>query len=407
MQLFSAVYRKVSLKLVAAVVIAVLMGWIIHNMYGAVPLSSPEHQGRNIVLTMAGGAQYGGADGEEWVARFGGSFRRVNEHADVVFFTSGVDASVESLAAAVRMTPHIFAEEPEPWGSMEVAARRWHMFREFLEARAVEYEGGWVLAIDARDAFFQRDPFAFPRMPGDEFYAVLEQVRNVACANDRPFLFVRNVAPPLQDITIMTSSWNYNVIEQCYSQEELAAVVAAPVSCSGTILASYAGMLEYLRAMEGEMLTPSALSPECLKTGGRDQGFHNVLVHSGRLAARFAEKLTQHAEHREGDPNAVVNSGVSLLTHEEGPIQTLQFGDLYIDRLGRVLNKRGDVSYVIHQFDRQPIVVERVKAMFPVYAQPVHPLGKRTDWTPAGTRPPARASLRGPVVRAPPQARRP
>ena len=293
---------------------------------------------KHVVLTMAGGPNYEGSDGRAWASRFGGSFRRVNEDADVVFFTTGVHAAVASLAEALRLTPQLFSTSAtdEPWSKMEVAAQRWHLFRIFLEAHAADYSNGWVLAVDARDSFFQRDPFR-----------LAEEIARAVGTSASIVTFLE------QGVTIGGSQWNTDVIAACYPPEVLTfdgPVARAPVSCSGTLLASYAGMLEYLRAMEEEMLAPLAVLPRCQAAGGRDQGFHNVLLHSGRLAARLA---------------AAGLGGLRIYANEDGPVQTLQFGDLRIDSLGRVLNAQGSVAHIVHQFDRKREVVKLVEAMFP------------------------------------------
>jgi hypothetical protein len=265
---------------------------------------------RNVVLALAEGIEYEGVPGVRWVARFGGSFRRSNENADIVFFTSSVDPAVAPLLESVRITPVTFdPAPPPPWGIHEVATRRWHIFREYLDSHP-EYADGWVLAIDARDTYFQRDPFSFPHSPGEDprrtLYAYLEQ-----------------------DVTIETSSWNAQVIRACYPEAVLASIGSHVVSCSGTVLAAYDAMVDFLRAMEEE-----ALMTNCTDTGGRDQGFHNVLLYTGKLAARGID--------------------VRLFSNDDGPVQTLQFGHLYRDALGRVLNARGDVAHIVHQWDRKP-----------------------------------------------------
>ena len=275
---------------------------------------------RNLVLTLAEGVEYEGVPGVRWVSRFGGSLRRSNEDADIVFFTSAVAASVAPLLEAVRMTPALFGDEAAPWSAMEVATRRWYLFRRYLEAHP-EYAGGWVLAIDARDTYFQRDPFAFPRGGGGgggggDVLAFLEQ-----------------------DMTIGGSDWNSNVIRACYPAEVLAAIAPHVVSCSGTVLASYAGMLEYLRAMEAEILATAA-APGCLAAGGRDQGFHNVMLYGGALTRRGLD--------------------VRLFANDDGPVQTLQFGALYRDAMGRVLNARGELAYIVHQWDRKGDIVKLI-----------------------------------------------
>ena len=174
---------------------------------------------RDLVICLAEGREYKGDAGLRWLARFGGSFRRYNADADIVFITSAVNESIAPYLEDVRMTPLLFGDAPEPWGAMEVATRRWYLIRRFLEAHAAEYAGRWVLAIDARDTFFQSDPFAWPRNPGDELYVVTE-------GKGEP---------------IVESDWNSKILSSCYTYEQLAPVVTHPVSCSGTVMGSYDG----------------------------------------------------------------------------------------------------------------------------------------------------------------------
>ena len=55
-------------------------------------------------------------------------------------------------------------------------------------------------------------------------------------------------------------------------------IVLKPVSCSGAIMGSYAGILEYFRGMEEEMHAPLASAPDCLaETHGRSQGARTKL----------------------------------------------------------------------------------------------------------------------------------
>lgn len=79
-----------------------------------------------------------------------------------------------------------------------------------------------------------------------------------------------------------------------------------------------------------------------------------MLLHSGRLATRLVD--------------AGIQGGVALVPNADGPVQTLQFGDLLTDELGRVLNSRREVAYIVHQFDRKPGVVKMAEAIFPVLA---------------------------------------
>lgn len=282
------------------------------------------------MLTLADGIEYEKTPGVQWVTRFGGSLRRVNEHAEMVFFTSGVHEDVAPLLESVGLVPCVFGAEPEPWSAMEVATRRWYIFRRYLEEHP-EFNASWVLAIDARDTYFQRDPFTMPRAPGDDLHVYLEGMYSIG-----------------------SSDWNSNVISACYEQRVLNAVFSKPISCSGTVYGSYAAMLVYLRAMEREILETASFG-QCMSAGGRDQGFHNVMLHTGRLAAAGLR--------------------VRQFSNDDGPIQTMQFAHTFRDTLGRVLNQRGEVAYIVHQWDRKKEIVDMILTYFPVLPNPSLPPG--------------------------------
>lgn len=158
-------------------------------------------RGRDVVLVMANGPRFAGTQGAKWVARFGGSFRRVNEAADVVFFTQHVDEAIAPLVASVRMVPHVFSSDPRVPLS-RVKDTRWGLFLALLEARSAAYSRGWVLAVDASDTFFQRDPFRL--------------VEWAAAANASVLGFLE------QSTSIRESSWTASALASCYVTSELA-----------------------------------------------------------------------------------------------------------------------------------------------------------------------------------------
>ena len=270
-----------------------------------------------------------------WLGRFAGSFRRYNQDAELIFFTTGVDETISGKLDAVGIKAEIFGDEPPPWNGMEVAARRWYLMRHYLEKRKDQLEGGWVLAIDARDSFFQGDPFAFPQAPGDELYVFLEGSADA------------DTVQSTESSKLRVNDWNRNVIAACYNLTEIETALEGPVSCSGTVMGSYAAMVSYMRLMEGEMLR-TANDPVCNSTGGRDQGFHNVLLHSKAIAREM--KVT------------MFNNRDGALVHTTGD------GLAWVDFLGRVLNMRGEVPAIIHQWDRVDHLFRIIdNKLFPVF----------------------------------------
>ena len=95
------------------------------------------------------------------------------------------------------------------------------------------------------------------------------------------------------------------------------------------------------------MLPLECASRSCLE---HDQAFHNYLLWSGKL------------------------SPVRASSNEEGPITTIGWPEhLYRDRFGRVLNRRGELVHVVHQFDRRPQLMVSLGQRYSLVAKPESP----------------------------------
>ena len=107
------------------------------------------------------------------------------------------------------------------------------------------------------------------------------------------------------------------------------------VSCSGTTIGSYRCMRDYLTQMvEAILENPTPCQ-------GVDQGFHNYVVHSGRV------------------PN------VSFCSNRDGPFLTLHgVYDWKWGESGDVLLPSGQVANIVHQFNRHPELVSLAKRRF-------------------------------------------
>ena len=214
----------------------------------------------DLVVCLADGVEYNGAAGARWIVRFAGTFRRYNAAARLVFFTRGVHPSVEAHLQEFDVIPQNFSDqEPPPWDKVEVASRRWRYIRQYLDDHP-EHASGWVLAVDARDLFFQADPFQEPRLPTKDLIIAMEG----------------------QADSWKSHEWNAALMALCYNETEYDAIPDGPVSCSGTTMGSFHAMRTYTLAMEREILARSA-NETCLTAGGRDQAHHNKLFYAGDL----------------------------------------------------------------------------------------------------------------------------
>ena len=176
--------------------------------------------------------------------------------------------------------------------------------------------------VDVRDTVWQADVFARARRAGrgEGVTVFMEQ---------RPR-------------TIAECGWNSKWVAACFGQAGLQAVGGNIISCSGTTLATWDDAVTYAQ-MVGDLVEAR---PDC-EQNGIDQGIHNYILHSGRLA---------------GEVNRVAQE-----SNEEGFVATMQtMPSLQRDRLGRVLNSAGtEVVAAVHQVDRSPVLVAMFERMYP------------------------------------------
>jgi hypothetical protein len=163
-----------------------------------------------------------------------------------------------------------------------------------------------VLLTDLRDVVFQRDPFAEPVA---ELELFLEDP--TARIGEQPY-YVR---------------WS----RRLYGRSAVARFRDRPVSCSGTVAGTGAGVLSYLAEMAA--VIESAARP----MGYDDQSVHNALLHGGRL------------------------SSATVVANEHGRVLTMGMMATHTTVEGCVLNADGSVPAVLHQWDRHPELAARLE----------------------------------------------
>jgi len=131
----------------------------------------------------------------------------------------------------------------------------------------------WLMLLDARDSFFQSDPFAnLPRW-----------LPNNGKDNDRKtkgllYLFGENAEATRLGISKKNQQW----IRRAYGDATIEILKNKPTICSGSTMGEQVAVESYLRAMVNE-------HDECdVKMMGSDQGFHNFLYYSQKLTQASA-----------------------------------------------------------------------------------------------------------------------
>jgi GT2 family glycosyltransferase len=264
-------------------------------------------KGRNLVIGLA--ANYRRAQVEPFLC----SLRRSGYTGDIVLFVTGLDEDMNALFRQYRVTAAEWKDVPPPFDMMLGRFFRYYNFLAGLDAAGQSYD--FVLISDIRDVFFQRDPF-LPE-PRAELLVFLED----------------------KSKTLGTCPYNSAWIREVAGEAALARLANQRISCAGTTLGSWSGILEYLIGMQLAALEYS-LSGDLVQ--GVDQGMHNVLVHGNLLR----------------DCRTVEN-GERVLTLHYVPQEALK-----VNSQNEVIGSDGQPAAVVHQYDRHPQLCQLVEQMY-------------------------------------------
>lgn len=180
----------------------------------------------------------------------------------------------------------------------------------------------WIMVLDARDSYFQRNPFeGLPR----------HQDPNLR--QGRLYFFGENT----EATRLGKSTKNVNWLRNGYGRHVLEALRDKPTICSGSTMGEQVAMEQYLRALVNEK------DESTIRMTGADQGFHNYLYYSHKLANVLAiESLTVFEQGR-----GIINNLGAL---RKKPLS--EWGNLYNGKTHEVFNWDGLLSPVVHQWDR-------------------------------------------------------
>jgi len=121
----------------------------------------------------------------------------------------------------------------------------------------------WLMLLDARDSFFQTDPFAnLPRTDPTE-----DKKKGLL------YLFGENAEATRLGISKQNQQW----IRKAYGDATIEVLKDKPTICSGSTMGEQISLETYIRAMVNE-------HDECeVRQMGSDQGFHNFLYYSQKM----------------------------------------------------------------------------------------------------------------------------
>jgi hypothetical protein len=284
---------------------------------------------RNVILTIVQGADF------NYVAPFILSLKRTGYRGRLIIFASAMKgdavSQLERHGAIVIPFPflskrlrefffwpawplcrRLFAvnafldlKEKLAHAALPLFYRRHLIYLQFLRAHRLEFDR--VFLTDARDIFFQADPFSWNQPAGLHFF-LLEG-----------------------DHTINSSQLSVNWTQNQFGRTNVGQHLDKIVSCAGTTFGDTEAIITYLTQMVATSLCARRLRK---MTGGDDQGVHNYLIYENLLPA-----VTLHSNRC----SAVLTTTLPMM-----------MADIPFNADGLVTNETGGVIPVIHQYDRLP-----------------------------------------------------
>lgn len=285
--------------------------------------------------------------------RFVGSLRKTGYQDDIVLATSTDDKMKPGVANYLRnqrvlsypfgfecrkkqsrARRHLMAtpagciltdwyEGGDTRGPRPLALIRYEHYRTWLDMYS---ESSWILILDFRDTFFQRNPFS---------PAILDRSLPVDL-----HLFEENRDVKRIGICPFNSGWL-----ACWGRHMPKQYANNSVVCSGSTLGHKNAVVTYTDRMIAEFD-----SQQCHVSRGTesDQGYHNYLHHTGALVAKGLRVRSN--PQGTGPVNTVgAMNGYRVPKDKKGPLGT--FWKIR-DAEGYILNWDGSRSATVHQWDR-------------------------------------------------------
>lgn len=182
-------------------------------------------------------------------------------------------------------------------------------------------KNSWIMVLDARDSFFQLNPFV--NLPRHEDPQV---------PHGRLWFFGENA----NATRLGKSTKNANWLRNGYGVPVFDAMKEKPTICSGSTMGEAVAMEQYLRALINEKDETE------IRMTGSDQGFHNYLYYTHKLAnVQAISSLTVWEQGR-----GIINNLGAL---RKSPLN--EWGNYNLTSHD-VTNWDGNLSPVVHQWDR-------------------------------------------------------
>ena len=261
--------------------------------------------------------------------RFVGSLFRTGFRSTVVIIGRPSDkAAFVALKHQYPIFDLQLAMIPADFQVRNITNLRFDLYEKWLRRGTIKTD--YIMLSDVGDVMFQRNPEEFELTA--DLYATAEGGR-------ADLRIIKNCQ--------YNGGWAHRLaLEIVAYQGDYSCVIEKPILCAGTIIGRTGVIGRLVRDLNMrivEMLT-TPLPPDGIRfvnKTGLDQILYNYVVHFGRLEGVDTQ----------------------ILTNDEPLVNTVQPERTQVTSEGKVVDKYGNVYYIVHQYNRLPMALRRLMSV--------------------------------------------
>ena len=254
----------------------------------------------------------GGIKNLNWnlIKPFFSSFFDANiKNCDIIIFCKKISQEVSDKLKSLGV---IMYEIPDEYNKLSVPDVRFVLYEEFLRDRWDKYN--MILSTDIRDVFIQKDVF--------KYYEKYKSFLGLAIEDGD-----------------LTEKSNKRWLTRIYGNDIYEAIKHERVICCGTIWGTADKFYEMSYDMAKELKAKYPL---------------NIFVHDQPVLNYFVYYLKKYKD-------------FIIYSNNSGPVMTIGCShreNISIDSDGNLLNYKGEIPALIHQYDRFPDILKKIKKKY-------------------------------------------
>ena len=241
---------------------------------------------------------------------FFNSYVKANfENTDLVVYADNIK---EVTLNKIKQCATFVLPIPDEYKKRQILNIRWKLSSIYLKENIDKYN--LVFTADVRDLFFQKDVFKYYQNIKKSFLGLA-----------------------LEDGFIGQESVNTGWIKAAYKNDIYDSIASERIICMGTVWGTVDKFVEFVDIMWEKLNTEWAN-----KTGVIDQAVGNVIIHHDKLFS-----------------DSIIHSN-----NIDGPVMSIALTNrvfINLDKNKNVLNVKGDIAAVVHQYDRKADIVQIAK----------------------------------------------